>query len=249
MKKKAIWIVVFIVLWKSITILEIVHPLALPAPEKVVQRLFIGILEGELFFQLGQSIVIITIGLGISFVLGMVMSYLDYYYVWCKSLFELLSSMLHPLPSVAILPIVVLWFGVGTVPVFITVIHACIWSIYLNIKNAFLEVDKALIEAAKNNGATKWQLFSYVLLPTSKPSLMVALQIGWSRGWRSLISAEMIFGAISSIGGIGWYMFERRAFMDIEGLYSGVVLVIIVGIVVEEWIFRQRNEDEKEEIV
>jgi NitT/TauT family transport system permease protein len=63
------------------------------------------------------------------------------------------------------------------------------------------------------------------------------LKIGWSRGFRALISAEMIIGAISSIGGIGWYMYERRSFMDTTGMYAGIFLVVIVGILIEEVLF------------
>lgn len=233
-KRKIIWFLMLIILWKLITVLTLINPLILPSPDAVVVRLVEGLIHGELFFQLVQSLSLILIGLAVSLVLGIIMCYLDYYYVWFQSLFELLSSMLHPLPSVALLPVMILWFGIGTLPVFVAIIHAIVWSIYLNVKSGFSQVEKTLVEAAHNNGASQWQLFYHVLLPTSKASIFTGVQVGWARGWRALISAEMIFGAISGIGGIGWYMFERRSFMDTTGLYSGILLVILVGILVEQ---------------
>lgn len=235
MNKKVVWFIVLMGVWKLITILGMINPLVLPSPDLVALRLIEGLLNGELLFQLAQSLGLILLGVILSLLLGVIMSFFDYYYVWARSLLELLSSMLHPLPSVALLPVIILWFGVGTWPVFIAIIHAVVWSVYLNVKSGFIQIDKALIEAAHNNGASKWQLFYWVLVPCSRLSIITGIQVGWARGWRALISAEMIFGAISSIGGIGWYMFERRSFMDTTGLYSGILLVVLVGIAVEQW--------------
>ncbi len=63
--------------------------------------------------------------------------------------------------------------------------------------------------------------------------MKTGVHIGWARGWRGLISAEMIFGSISQIGGLGWYMYQRRAFMDTAGMYAGIIFVMLIGLIVE----------------
>lgn len=237
---KLIWLLVLIGLWELITMFGLVNPLLLPRFSTVIVEVVTGILAGELLLQVGQSIIFVIVGLIISLMIGTVMVYLDYNYVSLKALFELLASILHPLPGVALLPVVVLWFGVGSDAILVIIIHAVLWSYFLNLKLGFKMIDQSLIEAAHNNGASKWQLFRFVLLPESKDAIATGLRIGWSRGWRGLISAEMIFGAISSIGGIGWFMYERRAFGDVVGTYAGIILVALIGIVVEQLIFKDQ---------
>ena len=63
------------------------------------------------------------------------------------------------------------------------------------------------------------------------------MKIGWARAWRALISAEMVFGAVGSKGGIGWYLLNQRTFMDTSGLFAGIILVILIGIFVEDVVF------------
>jgi len=240
---KTIWLIILIFLWEIVTGLGLVNSLLLPRFSYVIVELITGLVSGDLLLQATQSIGFVIFGLIISVIIGTLFVYLDYYYTSIRALLELLASILHPLPGVALLPVIVLWFGVGSDAVLIIIIHAVLWSYFLNLKMGFKLIDQSLIEAAHNNGATKLQLFRFVLLPGSKEAMFAGLRIGWSRGWRGLISAEMIFGAISSLGGIGWFMYERRAFGDITGTYAGIVLVAIIGIIVEQLIFG--NQDDK----
>lgn len=242
-RAKIVWLIILLIIWELITAFELVNPLLLPRFSQVCITLIKGLLSGKLLMQGLQSIAFVILGLLISIVIGTLFVYLDYYYSSIRALLELLSSILHPLPGIALLPVIVLWFGVGSDAVVMIIIHAVLWSYYLNLKMGFRMIDSSLIEAAHNNGASKIQLFKYVLMPSSKDAMYAGLRIGWSRGWRGLISAEMIFGAISSIGGIGWFMYERRAFGDIRGTYAGILFVALIGIVVEEIIFP--NQDDK----
>jgi NitT/TauT family transport system permease protein len=82
----------------------------------------------------------------------------------------------------------------------------------------------------------------WVDLPGAFPGFLSGLKIGWSRAWRALISAEMIFGATSGSGGIGWYLFQKRVFMDTAGLFGGLVVIMIIGIFMEGFLFRKLEE-------
>lgn len=236
---KVIWAMCLLVLWESITRLGLVNPLSLPAASDVARRLGSGLINGDLGLQLIQSLGIIFLGLAISTVLVLVMVYLDYFYMPFRHLFELLSAIFHPLPGIAMLPVIMIWFSAGYEAALVVIIHAALWSMYLTLKKGFENVDISLIEAARNNGASNNQLYRYVLMACARGDLITGIQIGWSRGWRGLIGAEMVFGAISALGGIGWFMVERRAFMDITGMYAGIVLIACVGVVVEEILFNR----------
>ncbi len=237
--QKTIWILLGLVLWETSVRSGMVSTLQLPTITMVLKKTMVGIMDGTLLIQLGQSVAFVFLGLILGLVMAFLMAVLGYYSRWCNSLFDVYASVLHPLPGVALLPIIILWFGIGGTAVFAVILHAVVWSQYLTIRDGFNHVAPEYIEAAGNNGASKIQLVVYVLTPLSINAILLSLQIGWSRGWRALISAEMIFGAISSVGGIGWYMYERRAFMDTTGLFAGILLVVLVGILMEQLVFNR----------
>lgn len=239
--KKMLWLITLLVLWEIIGSFEVIHPLILPKISTIIIRLIQGIVDGSILIQGIHSLGIVTIGLIIGSVFGLIMACLDYFSSSLKALFELLASMLHPLPGVVVLPIVILFAGVGAEGIYLVIIHNVVWSFYLSAKNGFINVQKEYLEVAHNNGANNWQLLFYVLLPLSTENIKTGVHIGWSRGWRGLISSEMIFGAISQIGGLGWYMYERRSFMDTPGMYAGIVFVMFIGLFVEGYLLPKFN--------
>ena len=237
---KVFWILVLSAAWEILPLTGRISPLELPRFSSVVRTLVEGLLSGTLILQLGQSLLLIGSGLVVGCFIGLFFSYLGYFHPWMNGLMDVLVAVFHPLPGMALLPVIVLWFGVGFDAVFMVILHAVLWSFYLNMRLGYDLIHKSLIEAARNNGASNWQLYRHVLLPGSVDALYTGLKIGWSRGFRALISAEMIFGAISALGGIGWYMFERRAFGDTEGTYAGILLVAVVGIIAEQLVFGKK---------
>ncbi len=236
--QKALWFLILMGIWEGAARLGGINPLLLPSFSEVMAALFSGMMRGVLLLQLAQSLTVVGAGLATGLVLAVAMAYLDYFYPTIRNLLELLSSALHPLPGIALLPVVVLWAGVGTRAVFIIIVHAVVWSLYLNIKMGFRNVAQSLVEVASDLGARDLQLFRHVLMPCSAHAIKTGLQIGWSRGWRALISAEMVFGAVGGLGGIGWYIYERRAFMDTPSIYAGILLIVVVGVAVEQLFFK-----------
>jgi NitT/TauT family transport system permease protein len=77
----------------------------------------------------------------------------------------------------------------------------------------------------------------HVVLPAVFPSFLTGVRTGWARSWRALIAAEMVFGAAGFFGGIGWYIFERRVYMDTAGLYAGLALVMAAGVLFDALLF------------
>ena len=237
--QKSIWVVMGLVIWEVTVKLGYVSNQIMPSLWTILRRMIEGLVDGNLFFQLFQSIAFVIAGLVVGLVLALVMAVLGYFNSWLANLFDVYAAILHPLPGIALLPIVILWFGIGGEAAYAIILHAVVWSQYLMLRDGLKQVDRSYIEVAGNNGASKRQLVSLVLLPLILPAIILSLQMGWSKGWRALISAEMVFGAISALGGIGWYMYERRAFMDTPGMYSGILLVVIVGILMEELVFNR----------
>jgi NitT/TauT family transport system permease protein len=78
----------------------------------------------------------------------------------------------------------------------------------------------------------------YVLMPAALPSIISGLKISWAFGWRTLIAAELVFGASSSGGGVGWYIYEKRNDLDIPEVFAGLLVIVIIGLVMEGVLFR-----------
>ena len=235
--QRGIWIILFMVIWEGLYYSNIYAKQIFPSLSEIFQSLINGILKGDLLIQVGYSIWVISKGLLVGIVLAVLFSFLSYSFKIFESFLDTLIAILHPLPGIALLPLVILWFGVGEKAILVIIIHSVLWPMTINIKTGFKDVDRVYIEVAQNLGMNILQLFYYVLIPLSLPYIISGLKIGWSRSWRALISSEMVFGAIGSLGGIGWYIFEKRVFMDTAGMYAGLVIIIIIGIIVEDLVF------------
>jgi len=117
------------------------------------------------------------------------------------------------------------------------IVHSVLWPLVTNLDAGYRSIPEAFTLVARNYEIKTASLFTRVFLPATSPYLLAGLKIAWARGWRALISAEMVFGAIGGSGGVGWFIFNKRVFMDTSGLFAGILVVIIIGILVEDILF------------
>ena len=148
-------------------------------------------------------------------------------------------SIAHPLPAIVLLPLLIPAFGVGTQIVIIIILHSVVWPLVINISTGFKTVNKTHLQVGENIGLSKIDTAIHIYLPSSAPYIISGLKVSWARAWRALITAEMIFGVTGSIGGLGWLIHKQRVFMDTEGLYASLLVIIIVGMLIESTLFTQ----------
>src|SRR6185312_10626712 len=97
---------------------------------------------------------------------------------------------------------------------------------------------RTLKMVGRNYGLGGFRYISKILIPAAFPSILTGLKIGWAFAWRTLIAAELVFGVSSGSGGLGWFIFENKNSLDIPTVFAGLLTVIIIGLVVENVIFR-----------
>jgi NitT/TauT family transport system permease protein len=153
-------------------------------------------------------------------------------------LLETLTSMFNPLPAIALLPLALIWFGLGNGSLVFVLVHSVTWAIALNTHSGFLSVSKTLKMVGRNYGLGGFSYILKILIPAAFPSILTGLKIGWAFAWRTLIAAELVFGVSSGSGGLGWFIFENKNSLDIPTVFAGLLTVIIIGLVVENVIFR-----------
>jgi NitT/TauT family transport system permease protein len=153
-------------------------------------------------------------------------------------LLEVLTAMFNPLPAIALLPLALLWFGLGYPSIIFVIIHAVTWPIALNIYNGFMGVSNTLRMVGKNYELSGLGFVFKILIPAAFASILTGLKVGWAFSWRTLIAAELVFGVSSGGGGLGWFIYEKKNQLDIDLVFAGLLTVIIIGILVENIIFK-----------
>ena len=151
---------------------------------------------------------------------------------------ETLTSMFNPLPAIALLPLALIWFGLGTGSLVFVLIHSVLWAVALNTHSGFLSVSNTLRMVGRNYGLSGPSYVGRILIPAAFPSILTGLKIGWAFAWRTLIAAELVFGVSSGSGGLGWFIYENKNQLEIPSVFAGLFSVILIGLFVENVIFR-----------
>ena len=201
-------------------------------------RVFIQrIASGELLQKAWVSIKVLLQGYGIGLVLAFVFTILAMATRIGNDLLETLTAMLNPLPAIALLPLALIWFGLGNASIVFVLVHAVMWPIALNTHSGFLSVSNTLRMVGRNYGLSGVGYVARILIPAAFPSILSGLKIGWAFAWRTLIAAELVFGTTSGSGGLGWFIYENKNLLDISAVFAGLFSVIIIGLLVENLVF------------
>lgn len=236
-KERLCWIFLFLVLWEGSVKLFDVSPLLFPPVEAVARICYTGMVRGDLIWQSLYSIGMIGASLAASGVLAVVLALLSTWSKRLAGLIDTVTALAHPLPGLALLPLIIMWFGTGSGAVMAIVIHSALWPISVNLISGFQAVPSIYEDIGRSLSMNSLEITLGIRLRASLASLISGLKIGWARGWRAFISAEMVFGAVGDKGGIGWYILTQRTFMNTAGLFAGIILVIGIGLFVEDVIF------------
>jgi NitT/TauT family transport system permease protein len=154
------------------------------------------------------------------------------------SLLETLTAMLNPLPSIALLPLALLWFGIGEGSLLFVLLHAVTWVVAMNTFSGFRGVSQTQRMVGHNYGLGLFRFIAQILIPAAFPSILAGLKTGWAFAWRTLVAAELIFGTSSGTGGLGWFIFENKNDLQIANVFAGLLTVIVIGLLVDSLLFR-----------
>jgi NitT/TauT family transport system permease protein len=152
---------------------------------------------------------------------------------------ETLTAMFNPLPSIALLPLALIWFGLDNGSVIFVLIHAVVWAVALNTHSGFRGISNTLRMVGQNYGLSRTAYVFKILVPAALPSILTGLKIGWAFSWRTLIAAELVFGASGNSGGLGWFIFVNKNELLIPNVFAGLLTIILLGLFVDNLIFRQ----------
>ncbi|MFC0408479.1 ABC transporter permease [Roseomonas elaeocarpi] len=213
------------------------NPLLFPPFSATVEALVDNLANGIIPARTLVSLQTLLIGYGIGIVLAALLTVVAIGSRIGTDLLETLTSMFNPLPAIALLPLALIWFGLGSGSVVFVLVHSVLWAIALNTHAGFRSVSKTLRMVGQNYGLGGLRLVKDILIPAAFPSILTGLKVGWAFAWRTLIAAELVFGVSSGSGGLGWFIFENRNQLETANVFAGLFFVILIGLFVESVIF------------
>jgi NitT/TauT family transport system permease protein len=243
--RKAFIIISLAFFWQIYSI-YLDNPLMFPTFTDTLRGFFSVIQSGELVQKTVTSLRVLFIAYVCGILLAGTLTVLAITTKIGTDFLEVLTSMFNPLPAIALLPLALLWFGLGYPSIIFVIIPAVTWPITLNIYNGFMGVSNTLRMVGKNYELTGLRFVFKILIPAAFASILTGLKVGWAFSWRTLIAAELVFGVSSGGGGLGWFIYEKKNQLDIDLVFAGLLTVIIIGILVENIIF---NVIEKRTVV
>lgn len=213
------------------------NDLLLPSFLQTAKALAEGTWSGELPAKVAVSLVVLIKGYLIGIVLAFGLTTLAVSTQFGRDLLGTLTSMFNPLPAIALLPLALLWFGLGDNSLIFVLVHSVLWTMALNTYTGFLGVSDTLRMAGRNYGLKGVRFVALILVPAALPSILSGLKIGWAFAWRTLVAAELVFGATGGKGGLGWYIFQNRNELYTDKVFAGLAVVILIGLLVENLVF------------
>ena len=232
---KITFLLMALMIWEGIKIAGNYSDLLFPGVCSVMRALWQE--SGEIFAKTAFSLKIIGIGLFIAILLAIIGTFLAMGGKVLSGVVTDIMAVMHPLPGIAILPIAILWFGIGIKAIIFVVVFSALWPLINHFYTGFCCIPANQLEVGKNLGLTGWKLTWHVMLPASFPHILGGIRTGWARAWQASVAAELVFGAAGGQGGLGWYLYKKRFMMETPGVFAGMLIIVLIGISVEYVIF------------
>ncbi len=235
--RKLVILVVLAAIWEGYA-RWLNNPLLFPTFSSTFEAFIDGLFGGPLFGKAVTSLRVLLIGYAAGILCAAALTTIAISSRIGTDLLELLTSMFNPLPAIALLPLALIWFGLGYGSIVFVIIHSVLWAVSLNTHSGFLSVSNTLRMVGRNYGLSGPSYVARILIPAAFPSILTGLKIGWAFAWRTLIAAELVFGVSSGSGGLGWFIYENKNQLEIPNVFAGLLTVIVIGLFVENVVFR-----------
>lgn len=221
------WLIplIIIILWQIASSLNWISSNVLPSPLAVVSAGVELFESGELMTNLTISLYRATVGFVIGGGIGFILGLLTGLSKTCRLLLDSTIQMIRNIPHLALIPLVIAWFGIDEVSKIFLVAIGVMFPVYVNTLHGIIGVDSDLIEMGKMYQLSKWQLYTNIIFPSALPSILVGIRYALGVMWTTLIVAE----TIASDSGIGYMAMNAREFMQMDVIVLSILLYALLG--------------------
>lgn len=231
------FIIVFLVVWQLLYHQEIWPKILFPSLGKIADSFVVSFTNRGLGAMISHSLKLLLEGLVLGILVALILSGISVVSEPFFAVYNMVVSMFDLIPGIALIPVAILWLGIGDAAIVFMVFHSVVWPMSRSVIDGFNSVPKLYLEVGENIGLRGAKLVLGVFIPAALPRIFSGIKVGWARAWRGLISAEMVFGGGGALG-IGYYITDRRTNLDIAGIFATILVIILIGFVIEYGLFR-----------
>ncbi|MCT2385690.1 taurine ABC transporter permease TauC [Erwinia pyrifoliae] len=227
-------LLVLLIVWWAVTRLQLIAPLFLPAPQQVWHQLMAiagptGFMDATLWQHLAASLTRIVIALLAAVVIGVPVGILMGLNDTLRGILDPLIELYRPVPPLAYLPLMVIWFGIGETSkillIYLAIFAPVAMSALAGVKNA----QQVRLRAARSLGASRWQVLWFVVLPGALPEILTGVRIGLGVGWSTLVAAELI----AATRGLGFMVQSAGEFLATDVVLAGITVIALIAFALE----------------
>ena len=229
---------VVLLVWEIVYLLKLKPEVMLPSPASVWDELLRLLQGGQAWETIWTSLSRGLIGFAMAIVIGVPIGLAIARFPWLRASFGPLLSGLQSMPSVAWVPLAILWFQISPAMIYMVVLLGAVPSIANGLTAGIDQVPPLYSRVGQVLGLNWWAQTRHVLLPAALPGFLAGLRQGWAFSWRSLMAAELIVTSSKLGFGLGQLMNQGRDLSDAPLLYAGLILIFVVGVGVELIMFR-----------
>lgn len=228
--KPIIGIAILFAVWFAVTKLELFNAYVLPSPEKVLESFIMMLESGEIFTDIAISFVRVIKGFFIAFALAFVMGTFRILVPNSEPYYEHILQFFRNVPPLSMMPLLILWCGIGETTKTVIIVLASFFPMYLNIVKGFTGCDKRLLEVGDVFGYTPLKKFTHIVLPAAMADILVGMRIGMGYSWRAIIGAEMVAAST----GLGHMILFSQQMSRTDKVIVGIFVIGIVGCVTDK---------------
>jgi len=208
---------------------------ALMPPLGIVARTLVdSIVDGTMLLHAAATLSRVLAGFGLAVAVGLPLGVMMGRFRPVENFVLPLTSALMPIPSLAWVPVFILWFGLGNTVTILIVFYAALFPMLLNTWSGVRSVNPIWLRAAGAMGAKERALFWKVIIPGASPFIISGLRQSFLRAWIAVIGAEMLAG---SDWGLGWVIFDAKEFLDTDVMLASLIVIGLIGFVTERLVF------------
>jgi len=215
----------FLLFWECSVLYGWVNPLFTSAPTRIVKACAAMVRDGSIWNDLAVSGVEFGLGYGLAVIVGVPLGILMGWYRRFNALLEPFVNALYATPRIALMPLIIIWFGVDMTSKVAIIFLSTVFPILVNTMTGVRTIDRDFIKVARSFGATDGQLFTTVALPSSVPNLLTGLRLGLGHALIGIVVGEM-YGASA---GIGYMMQTAGATFQTDRVMVGIIIIAAVG--------------------
>ncbi|QPG41558.1 taurine ABC transporter permease TauC [Raoultella ornithinolytica] len=225
---------VLLAIWWGVTALQLISPLFLPPPQQVLQKLIViagpqGFMDATLWQHLAASLTRIAVALVAATILGVPVGIAMGLSPTIRGILDPLIELYRPVPPLAWLPLVIIWFGIGETPKILLIYLAIFAPVVMSTLAGVKSAQQVRIRAAQSLGASRTQVLWLVILPGALPEILTGLRIGLGVGWSTLVAAELI----AATRGLGFMVQSAGEFLATDVVLAGIAVIAIIAFLLE----------------